>query len=68
MHEPEAEHQARDDPMPIAGTATREIRRSSSAISLGRSACQARTFRIPAAAPPPRKRNAPVTWSISSQS
>src|SRR5438309_1147878 len=38
------------EPMPIAGTATRESRRMSSASALGRSACQARLLRIPAAA------------------
>src|SRR5215208_1409636 len=43
------------------------VRPSRSAISLGRRARRASTFSVPALTAPPRKRNAPVTWSASSQ-
>src|SRR3954453_15946470 len=43
------------------------VRPSRSAISLGRCARRASTFSVPALTAPPRKRNAPVTCSASSQ-
>src|SRR5215213_10035169 len=53
-------------PMLIATIGMR-VSPSRSAISLGRRARRASTFSVPAQTAPPRKRNAPVTCSASSQ-
>ena len=68
VHEPEPEHEGRDRRRARSAGTTRRIRRSSSAVSLGRSARSASTFRTPAATEPPTRKNAPVMWNIRSHS